>query len=134
MKSTFWSDCVAKLKKLRGYHAPPLTYLPDGILEDMLQWDVEQVRLDNYLANIRTKFSPEHVGFVEAVIANTSALGLPVIFPTADEGIQCSWTKGKDHLSTDIYADGGADWFYRDRDTDFIDGGDYDLDSVAEVK
>lgn len=123
-----------QLKAARGYRwESPLLLLSDELLQALLQktegqGSVDKLRLDNYLVDLRSKFSAKHVQLVEKVLANTSALGLPVIMPTADEGIQCSWTKGNHHLSTDIYEDGGADWFYHDRSTGFYMGEGYNLD------
>lgn len=57
------------------------------------------------------------------VVAVQPEIGLPVIVPTDDGGLQLSWTVARRHLSIDIY-ENEWDWFYRDRETGEIDGGE----------
>ena len=58
---------------------------------------------------------------------------LPVAMPTSDGAMQLSWTRGNRHVSIDVYED-RWDWFFRDRSTDEVDGGDAaDFESLSDA-
>lgn len=55
-----------------------------------------------------------------------AAPGLPVpaAAPTAEDGVQLVWDRGRHHLELDVDANGTFEWFYLDRDTDMTNSGD----------
>jgi len=51
-------------------------------------------------------------------------VSLPLTQPTVDGAIQLAWEKGQHYLQVDIYPDSMVEWFYRNRDTNELDGTD----------
>lgn len=97
---------------------------------------IETSRYFRYLDQLEIPlgdFAPSHVDFVRDTIKLVEkTLGFPVSMPTSDGGIQMAWTKDHDHLSLDIYSNGHVDWFYRNRASDEVHGGEFQLVATKE--
>jgi hypothetical protein len=98
------------------------------------------VSFQNYLDRLQ---ATERVPAVQVEIGRRiwaslrAALGgtfpMPVAGPTEDGALELSWTRKRRHVSVEVYPE-GWEWFFRDRETDVIDGGDVvDHETVPEA-
>lgn len=58
-------------------------------------------------------------------------LPLPLTQPTTTGNIQLAWDAGRFYLEIDVRADGKLEWFFRDRDTNTLDGTEDEPESTV---
>ncbi len=58
-------------------------------------------------------------------------LPLPLTQPTTAGNIQLAWDAGRLYLEIDVRADGKLEWFFRDRDTNTLDGTEDEPESTV---
>jgi len=53
-----------------------------------------------------------------------AGLVAPVTVPGEDGSVHLAWDFGYHYFDIDLFADGSAEWFYRDRSAGIVDGGE----------
>lgn len=87
------------------------------------------------LANPPCAFDIKHISAVFTRWDELSSyfdkqLSLPLTQPTNAGNIQLAWDKGRHYVEVDILPDGRLEWFYRDRETNELDGTEEEPDSA----
>jgi hypothetical protein len=81
-------------------------------------------------------FTGEHVAAVTTLWEDLNTrfsytLPLPLTQPTNDGNIQLAWDQGRHYVEIDVCPDGQLEWFYRDRETNELDGTEDDPESAV---